>query len=92
MRQGHPITFQDQYRVDFLTDRAVRFLKKPQEKPFLLFVSQLEPHYQNDVDRPVAPHGYAERYQNPYIPPDLRKFARRMAIAIARLLWMRRKH
>lgn len=69
--QGNPITFQDKYRVDFITDRAVRFLKRPQEKPFLLFISQLEPHYQNDMDRPVAPHGYGERYQNPYVPPDL---------------------
>ncbi len=69
--QGHPITWKDQYRVDFLTDRAVRFLKQPQEKPFLLFLSQLEPHQQNDADRMVAPNGYAERYKNPYVPPDL---------------------
>ena len=69
--QGNPITWHDQYRVDFLTDRAVRFLKQPQEKPFLLFISQLEPHQQNDEHRFVAPNGYAERFQNPYVPPDL---------------------
>lgn len=68
---GHPIHFQDQYRVDFLTDRAVAFLQQPQEKPFLLFISQLEPHFQNDELRFVAPKGYAERYQNPYVPSDL---------------------
>ncbi len=68
---GHPITWHDQYRVDFLTDRAVRFLRQPQEKPFLLFLSQLEPHQQNDERRMVAPNGYAERFQNPYVPPDL---------------------
>ncbi len=69
--QGKPITWQDEYRVDFLTDRAVRFLKQPQEKPFLLFISQLEPHQQNDEHRFVAPKGYAEHFENPYIPRDL---------------------
>jgi arylsulfatase A-like enzyme len=70
-RDGNPIRWKDEYRVDFLTDRAVRFLKQPQEKPFLLFVSQLEPHQQNDEHRFVAPKGYAERFENPYVPPDL---------------------
>ena len=69
--QGNPIHFKDQYRVDFLTDRAVQFLKRPQEKPFLLFISQLEPHFQNDEHRFVAPKGYAERFQNPFVPADL---------------------
>ncbi len=69
--QGDAITFKDQYRVDFITDRAVRFLKTPQHKPFLLFISQLEPHHQNDAKRPVAPDGYAERYQNAFVPQDL---------------------
>ncbi len=69
--QGNPLTWKDEYRVDFLTDRAVRFLKQPQEKPFLLFVSQLEPHFQNDQGRFVAPNGYADRFRNPYVPPDL---------------------
>lgn len=68
---GNPIRFENQYRVDFITDRAVRFLKQPQEKPFLLFVSQLEPHHQNDEGRFVAPNGYAKRYQNPFVPQDL---------------------
>lgn len=68
---GQPIEWHDQYRVDFLTDRAVHFLKQPQQKPFLLFISQLEPHQQNDLNRFVAPHGYAERFENPYVPPDL---------------------
>ncbi len=69
--QGNPISFKDQYRVDFITERAVRFLKQPQEKPFLLFISQLEPHFQNGENRFVAPKGYAERFQNPFVPPDL---------------------
>ncbi len=69
--RGNPIRGRDQYRVDFITDRAVRFLKQPQERPFLLFISQLEPHFQNDEVRFVAPKGYAERFQNSFIPPDL---------------------
>lgn len=66
------ITYKDEYRVDFITGRAVRFLRQPQEKPFLLFISQLEPHQQNDLHRVVAPKGYAERFKNPYVPADVR--------------------
>lgn len=69
--QGKEITFKDQYRVDFLTDRAVHFLEQPHDKPFLLFISQLEPHFQNDVDTVVGPKGAADQYQNPFVPADL---------------------
>jgi arylsulfatase A-like enzyme len=69
---GNAITFKDQYRVDFLTDRVVRFLKQKHEKPFLLFVSQLEPHFQNDVKHFVGPNGSKERFSNPFVPHDLR--------------------
>lgn len=69
---GHAIQYHDRYRVDFLTDRAVHFLRQPQTKPFLLYISQFEPHFQNDVRRFVAPRGYAERFQDPFVPEDLR--------------------
>jgi arylsulfatase A-like enzyme len=69
---GSPLKFKDEYRVDFVTDRAVLFLKQPQEKPFLLFISQVEPHHQNDMERVVAPNGYADRYKNCFVPDDLR--------------------
>jgi len=69
---GKEITYKDEYRVDFITGRAVDFLKQPHDKPFLLYVSQLEPHQQNDLGRMVAPNGYAERYKNPWVPADLR--------------------
>jgi arylsulfatase A-like enzyme len=68
---GDKIDFHDQYRVDFLTDRAVEFLKQPHEKPFLLYLSHLEPHHQDDLGRIVAPNGYAERHANSFVPPDL---------------------
>jgi arylsulfatase A-like enzyme len=71
-RDGNEITFKDEYRVDFLTDRAEKFLRAKQEKPFLLVISQLEPHQQNDLNRMVGPKGSAERFINAYVPPDLR--------------------
>jgi arylsulfatase A-like enzyme len=70
--EGQPISFKDEYRVDFLTDRAERFLRQKQDKPFLLVISQLEPHQQNDMARMVGPKGGAERYKNPFVPEDLR--------------------
>lgn len=66
-----PIGFKGQYRADFLTDRAIRFLTMQREAPFFLFLSYIEPHHQNDMKRYVAPDGYAERYANPWVPPDL---------------------
>lgn len=59
------------YRVDATTDLALRFLDRPHQDPFFLFLSYLEPHHQNDENRFVAPDGYAARYANPWIPEDL---------------------
>ncbi|MDR3737170.1 MAG: sulfatase-like hydrolase/transferase [Acidobacteriaceae bacterium] len=73
-RDNNPIDYKDEYRVDFLTDRAEKFLRQKQEKPFLLLISQLEPHQQNDLNRMVGPKGSAERFINAYVPPDLRAF------------------
>jgi arylsulfatase A-like enzyme len=71
-RDNQPITFKDEYRVDFLTDRAERFLRQKQAKPFFLFISQLEPHQQNDLHQPIAPKGAAQRFLNVSVPDDLR--------------------
>lgn len=69
---GRPIHYQNEYRVNFLTGRAKRFLQNVSKtSPFLLVVSYLEPHQQNDLHHMVAPKGYAERYQNPFVPHDL---------------------
>jgi len=70
-RNNQPITYKDEYRVDFLTDRAERFLRQKQDKPFFLFVSQLEPHQQNDMHQPIAPKGVAQKYLNVTVPKDL---------------------
>ncbi|HZY61959.1 MAG TPA: sulfatase-like hydrolase/transferase, partial [Edaphobacter sp.] len=69
---GKNIGFKDVYRVDFLTSRAVKFVEQKHDKPWFLFLSQLEPHHQNDVDEFVPPKRYEKQYQDPYIPEDLR--------------------
>ena len=69
---GKNIGFKDEYRVDFITNRAVQFVERSYDKPWLLFLSQLEPHHQNDVDEFVPPKRYEDKYTDPYIPTDLR--------------------
>ncbi|MGH2557729.1 MAG: sulfatase-like hydrolase/transferase [Thermomicrobiales bacterium] len=59
------------YRVDALTDAAIRFIDQRQDDPFLLYLSFLEPHHQNRLDDFVAPDGYRERYTGRWAPPDL---------------------
>jgi arylsulfatase A-like enzyme len=71
-RDGKEITYKDEYRVDFLTDRAERFLRQKQEKPFFLFISQIEPHQQNDMHQPIGPHGSVQRFANSTVPADLK--------------------
>jgi arylsulfatase A-like enzyme len=77
---GKPVKYGDDvYRVDFLTGAAESFLRRRHDKPFLLVLSQLEPHQQNgryddDVYGFVPPKGYAKQFRNPYVPRDLRFF------------------
>lgn len=71
---GTSMEYKDEYRVDYLTDRAVKFLKQEHKQPFLLVVSQLEPHQQNDMRSFVAPKGYAEEFKQAFVPHDLRPF------------------
>ncbi len=58
------------YRVDALTDAAIRFIDHNKEKPFFLFLSFLEPHFQNSNDSYPAPDVYRNLPAG-YIPPDL---------------------
>lgn len=48
------------YRVDALTDAAIRYIATPRDEPFFLYLSFLEPHHQNQSDTYPAPVGYAE--------------------------------
>jgi arylsulfatase A-like enzyme len=59
------------YRVDALTDAAIRYIDAHQAGPFFLMVSHLEPHHQNSIDDYPPPHGYRERYTGRWVPPDL---------------------
>jgi arylsulfatase A-like enzyme len=59
------------YRVDALTDAAVRYVDAHQHEPFFLFLSYIEPHFQNHVDDYPPPDGYRERYTGAWVPPDL---------------------
>lgn len=60
------------YRADCINDFALEFLeKREKDKPFFLFISQLEPHHQNDHH---CYEGYRETvddYKNYPIPDDL---------------------
>ena len=72
---GKPIHFSGQYRTDFMTDRARRFLESPAARsPFLLALSYLEVHHQNDSDTFDPPKEYKGKYSNPFIPEDLRPY------------------
>ena len=63
------------YRSDALFDAAVRFVADHHDRPFLLFISLLEPHHQSETDSYPAPDGYAECYQGSWLPPDLAALA-----------------
>lgn len=48
---GKEIRFSGVYRTDFLTQRAIRFLREVGKDPFLLVIFYLEPHYYGCVAR-----------------------------------------
>jgi len=59
------------YRVDAVTDAAIRYVDEQKEDPFFLFVSYIEPHHQNHIDDYPPPDGYRETYTGGWVPPDL---------------------
>jgi arylsulfatase A-like enzyme len=59
------------YRVDALTDAAIRYIDANQEEPFYMFLSFLEPHHQNHRDDYPAPEGYENTNIGRWMPPDL---------------------
>ncbi len=59
------------YRVDALTDAAIRWVDERQNEPFFLFLSFLEPHHQNHRDDFPAPDGTDGPYTAAWTPPDL---------------------
>jgi len=59
------------YRVDAVADAAIRYIDAHQDRPFFLWVSFIEPHFQNSLDDYPPPDGYRERYTGRWTPPDL---------------------
>ncbi len=59
------------YRVDAVTDAAIRYIDAHKDNPFFLFLSYIEPHHQNHIDDYPPPDGYRERYAGRWTPPDL---------------------
>ena len=68
---GQPLHFSGQYRTDFMTGLAQKFLRSA-KSPFFLTVSYLEVHHQNDIDEFVPPKEYVGRYKDAFVPQDLR--------------------
>ena len=63
------------YRVDAVTDAAIRYVDAHQDRPFFLFISYIEPHHQNHLDDYPPPDGYREIYTGGWTPPDLAALA-----------------
>lgn len=60
------------YRVDCVTDFALDYLRSRKlDRPFFLFLSYLEPHFQNDHNRFEGPVGSKERFRDYEVPGDL---------------------
>lgn len=68
---GNKIDFTG-YRADCINDFALEYLdNRDKTKPFFMFVSQLEPHHQNDRHCYEGPKETVENYKNYPIPDDL---------------------
>lgn len=68
---GNKIDFKG-YRADCINDFALEYLdKRDKDKPFFMFVSQLEPHHQNDHHRIEGYKETVEKYKDYPIPDDL---------------------
>lgn len=60
------------YRPDCLTDMTLGYLcSRDWQRPLFLFISHIEPHHQNDMNRFVGPEGSAERWADYDVPADL---------------------
>lgn len=69
--EGNQIDFKG-YRADCINDFALEYLdQKQSDDPFFLFISQLEPHHQNDHHCYEGPKETVEKFRDYPIPPDL---------------------
>ena len=69
--EGNQIDFKG-YRADCINDFALEYLdQKTSDDPFFNFISQLEPHHQNDRHCYEGPKETVEKFRDYPIPPDL---------------------
>lgn len=60
------------YRADCINNYAIEYLhQKTSDKPFFMFISQIEPHHQNDRGVFEGPDGSKERFADFEVPGDL---------------------
>lgn len=68
---GNQIDFKG-YRADCINDFALEYLdRRDTEKPFFMFISQLEPHHQNDHNTIEGYKETVEQFKDYPIPDDL---------------------
>lgn len=69
--KGNKVEFTG-YRADCINDFAVEYINNHNgEKPFFMFISQLEPHHQNDHGHFEGPKEAVDKYKDYPIPEDL---------------------
>lgn len=69
--KGNKIEFNG-YRADCINDFAIEYINThDSEKPFFMFISQLEPHHQNDTGHFEGPKETKKNYLHYPIPEDL---------------------
>lgn len=60
------------YRADCINNYAINYLQnRKTDNPFFLFISQIEPHHQNDRKIFEGPDGSKERFKDYEVPKDL---------------------
>ncbi len=68
---GNKLEFEG-YRADCINDYALEYLNnRDKSKPFFMFVSQLEPHHQNDRGCYEGPKETVDNYRDYPLPDDL---------------------
>jgi len=70
---GNKVEFSG-YRPDCITDYALNYIRQrspEDEAPFFLFISQIEPHHQNDHNQFEGPLGSKEKFAGYTKPADL---------------------
>ncbi len=60
------------YRADAINNYAINYLQnKTSDKPFFMFISQIEPHHQNDRNTYEGPDGSKTKFKDFEHPEDL---------------------